>query len=121
MLVSQWTESRILGYSVGSGFVESRRPPAESCSSLRPDKGLCWPGMVALKESKLASIESEGRAIAIYHRVYPHEGFEESAQILFKLVQRAQLQYPGKRRLLYLDIDGHRNSEGGFDADMLEL
>jgi len=22
---------------------------------------------------------------------------------------------------LYLDIDGHRNREGGFDADMLEL
>ena len=60
-------------------------------------------------------------SVAIYHRVYEHEGFEESAQHLFKLVKDAQSKCPGKKRLLYLDIDGHRNSEGGFDSDMLEL
>ena len=66
-------------------------------------------------------IETGDRAVAIYHVVYEHEGFEESARTLFKLVHKAQRQHPGKRRELYLDIEGHRNSEGGFDADMFEL
>jgi len=38
-----------------------------------------------------------------------------------KLVQRAQQTMPGKPRKLFLDIEGHRNREGGFDADMIEL
>lgn len=71
-----------------------------------------------MKETK---DESNNRAAAIYHLVYEHEGFEESAQTLFKLVQNAQKHSPGKRRNLYLDIEGHRNSNGGFDADMVEL
>jgi hypothetical protein len=66
-------------------------------------------------------IEHSDEAIAIYHVVYTHEGFEESAQVLFRLVQDAQRQQPGKRRNLFLDIDGHRNSDGGFDSDMHEL
>lgn len=66
-------------------------------------------------------LELADRGVAIYHCVYAHEGFEESAQILFKLVRNAKERVPGKKRLLYLDIEGHRNSEGGFDADMLEL
>ena len=55
------------------------------------------------------------------HVVYAHEGFEESAQILFKLIQEAQQKRPGMKRKLYLDIEGHRNSEGRFDTDMSEL
>lgn len=37
------------------------------------------------------------------------------------LVYAAEKKEPGKPRTLYLDIDGHRNAQGGFDADMLEL
>jgi hypothetical protein len=59
--------------------------------------------------------------VAIYHRVYASEGFDEAAQMLFRLVQQAQNTSPGADRLLYLDIDGHRNEAGGFDVDMLEL
>ncbi|MFC1761154.1 hypothetical protein ACFL6U_03640 [Planctomycetota bacterium] len=66
-------------------------------------------------------IKSGGDAVAIYHVIYENEGFEESAQNLFKLVQQAQSQSPGKKRNLFLDIEGHRNKQGGFDADMLEL
>ncbi|MCL2085627.1 HNH endonuclease [Candidatus Saccharibacteria bacterium] len=58
---------------------------------------------------------------AIYHVVYSHEDFNTSARILFELVKEAQLQSPGRKRVLYLDIDGHRNKKGGFDADMFEL
>ena len=61
------------------------------------------------------------RAVAIYHVVHEHEGFVESAQALFQSVQNAQRLKPGEPRKLFLDIDGHRNEAGGFDADMLEL
>ncbi len=66
-------------------------------------------------------IQSGGDAVALYHIVYKHEGFEESAQAIFKLIQQAQRLSPGKKRILYLDIEGHRNSDGGFDNDMFEL
>ena len=59
--------------------------------------------------------------MALYHVVYPHEGFEESARTLFSLVRKAQVAKPGARRRLFLDIEGHRNSDGTFDPDMLEL
>jgi hypothetical protein len=65
--------------------------------------------------------EASGEVAAIYHRVYMHEGFEEAAQALFKLVQQAQELRPNQKRKLFLDIDGHRNEQGGFDADMYEL
>ena len=66
-------------------------------------------------------IQAGADAVALYHIVYKHEGFEESAQALFKLIQRAQSLSPGKKRILYLDIEGHRNSDGSFDNDMFEL
>ena len=67
------------------------------------------------------SVETTGRYAALYHVVYEHEGFEESSQALFKLVRRAQELQPNRKRVLFLDIEGHRNSQGGFDSDMLEL
>ena len=60
-------------------------------------------------------------AIAIVHRVLAHEDFDETARILLKLLNDAQSKFPGANRYLYLEIDGHRNSKGGFDQDMLEL
>lgn len=61
------------------------------------------------------------KAIAIYHRVYEYEGFDESAKILFDLVKQCQDQFPNQKRVLFLDIDGHRNKQGGYDHDMFEL
>ena len=66
-------------------------------------------------------IECTEKAVAIYHVVYKHEGFDEAAQALFNLVTHSQKQWPGKRRVLFVDIESHRNSEGGFDHDMYEL
>ncbi len=66
-------------------------------------------------------VEAGDQAVAIYHVVYSHEDFNHAAQALFELVQKAQRLRPGQQRKLFLDIDGHRNSQGGFDADMLEL
>lgn len=63
----------------------------------------------------------ENKGIALYHRVMPRENFEKAAKDLFHLIQSAQIKFPNSSRLLYVDIDGHRNEAGGFDEDMLEL
>src|ERR1035438_5562164 len=60
-------------------------------------------------------------AIAIVHRVHAHEDFSRTAQILLVLLNKAQHQHPERKRWLYLEIDGHRDSKGDFDHDMLEL
>ena len=59
--------------------------------------------------------------VALYHRVLRRENFEKAAKDLVSLVYAAEKKEPGKPRTLYLDIDGHRNAQGEFDADMLEL
>jgi hypothetical protein len=66
-------------------------------------------------------VEGTEGAIALYHVVYRHEGFEEAAQTLFTLVREAQARFPNQRRSLFLDIEGHRNEQDGFDPDMFEL
>lgn len=58
---------------------------------------------------------------AVYHRVMRRENFENAAQDLFKLLKSAQQNFPNKPRMLFVDIDGHRNEEGSFDQDMFEL
>jgi hypothetical protein len=64
---------------------------------------------------------ADSGGVAIYHKVRADEGFEASAETLFGMIREAQAISPGKRRILYLDIEGHRNTVGGFDGDMLEL
>ncbi|MFF2886987.1 HNH endonuclease [Paenibacillus sp. NPDC057967] len=61
------------------------------------------------------------KGLAIYHCVYEHENFETTVEILLKLLNRAQADSPNQKRVLYLDIEGHRNAVRGFDHDMLEL
>ena len=63
----------------------------------------------------------DDRGVALYHVVLPHEGFEDAARALFRLVRRAQDVKPGRRRMLFLDIEGHRQPDGSLDADMREL
>ncbi len=76
---------------------------------------------MAIVAKNRSKIDRSDRYVALYHVVYANEGFDVAAQTLFKLVQDAQKRQPGKRRVLFLDIEGHRNSAGGFDPDMLEL
>ena len=56
--------------------------------------------------------------VALYHRVMRRENFAKAAKDLVSLVYAAEKKEPGKPRTLYLDIDGHRNAQGRFDADM---
>ena len=59
--------------------------------------------------------------IALYHRIMRRETFEKAAKDLFELLKVAQIKTPNIERVLYVDIDGHKNSQGGYDRDMLEL
>jgi hypothetical protein len=77
------------------------------------------PEIYTVKQRQNSKIDSSADAVALYHMIYEHEGFEDSAQKLFKLVQQAQSLNPGKKRKLYPDIEGHRVKEGGFDDDIL--
>ena len=77
--------------------------------------------MIMGKDAGHARPHVSGDLAALYHVVYPHEGFEESAQALFRLVKRAQEVRPGRPRSLILDIEGHRDDDGRFDRHMREL
>jgi hypothetical protein len=74
-----------------------------------------------MPNSKERQVEIGDRYVALYHVVYSHESFEEAAQALHAIVRDAQAKCPNQRRALFLDIEGHRNEQGGFDSDMLEL
>ncbi|XIE77993.1 HNH endonuclease [Streptomyces sp. SBR177] len=64
---------------------------------------------------------STPKGVAIYHDMKVYENFERCAQRLFECVRMAQKQSPGAPRMLFLDIQGHRNSAGGYDHDAYEL
>lgn len=61
------------------------------------------------------------RTVAIYHRIFATETFEDAATVTWELLQHAQKLRPGAPRILFLDIDGHLNANGGFDEDMYEF
>lgn len=60
-------------------------------------------------------------SIVLYHRVMKRENFEKAAKDLFNLLKSAQIKCPDQPRILYVDIDGHRNKHDGYDHDMFEL
>jgi len=59
--------------------------------------------------------------IVLYHRVMRRENFEKAATDIFNLLKSAQTKSPNVTRILYVDIDGHKNDQGGYDNDMFEL
>lgn len=59
--------------------------------------------------------------IALYHVVKADETFDDAAEALLEILRLAGREQPGVPRLLFLDIEGHRNEQGGFDGDMYEL
>ena len=59
--------------------------------------------------------------VVLYHRIMRRENFEKAANDLFDLLKSTQIKSPNIDRILYVDIDGHKNSQGGFNKDMFEL
>lgn len=66
-------------------------------------------------------MSSPARSVALYHRVEKHEDFYVAAKRIFDLIKSSQQNHMNISRILYLDIDGHRNALGDFDPDMYEL
>ena len=69
----------------------------------------------------LRVITQDSDAVALYHVMKAREDFETTAQALFEIVRYAITEFPGRKRLLYLDIEEHRNPAGGFDRDAYEI
>jgi hypothetical protein len=132
----------------GADSLENAAPLCASCHDLyggNPEKRKTliqmrdhWWGLMAERKAQLIDLsESEppfeiaedpnfqdalkNSKVTIYHAIFANEDFEKSALALFKLVRSAQESHPNRKRVLYLDIDGHRNELGGFDSDMIEL
>lgn len=63
----------------------------------------------------------DGGGLVIRHDMRVEENFERCAGRLFKMAQDAAKQFPGRRRILIIDIQGHRNDAGGFDRDAFEI
>jgi hypothetical protein len=61
------------------------------------------------------------RALALYHCIYAEENFRDAAHALFDLVAYTKRTFPGARRQLFLDIEGHRTPTDAFDGDMFEI
>jgi hypothetical protein len=69
----------------------------------------------------MSGAAGKAKGIGLYHAVLAHEAFQEAATALFELVRTAQQREPSKRRILFLDIDGHCDDQGRYHPDMLEL
>ena len=61
------------------------------------------------------------KGVALYHDMRWHEGFDETARILFDITKKAADEEPGVPRTLILDVQEHRDEAGGFDPDALEV
>ena len=59
--------------------------------------------------------------IVITVKIKENEDFIVAANKIYKLVYRIQEENPNKLRTLLVEIEGHRNKEGGYDGDMFEL
>ncbi len=68
-----------------------------------------------------AKLSMTSKSVILYHAVFDNEDFAQSANHIHKLLLTAQKNEPNKRRRFYLDIDGHKNKDGGYDHDMFEL
>lgn len=65
--------------------------------------------------------QKDDKMIAVYHVVFEDENFNDAAIAIMELTRKTVKEHKNQKRVLYLDIDGHRLSDGAFDADMWEL
>lgn len=85
----------------------------------RDKEGLDELGPIAPDPDRVNALRDKG--IAIRHTVFAEENFQTAARMIYKLIYTAQQNFPNQKRILYLDIEGHRNGAGGYDHDMMEL
>ncbi|MGW4321506.1 HNH endonuclease [Streptomyces sp. NPDC004684] len=61
------------------------------------------------------------KGIALYHDMRVEEDFSKCANRIFSILKNAAATSPGAPRYLYLDIQGHRDAAGDYDADAREI
>ncbi|MHC3821521.1 HNH endonuclease signature motif containing protein [Streptomyces sp. DT9] len=61
------------------------------------------------------------KGIILYHDMAVYENFERCAPRIFEVVSKAQRERPNAPRILYFRVQGHRNSENGYDRDAWEM
>lgn len=59
--------------------------------------------------------------VSLYQIVGSQESFDEAATAAFALVREAQEKYPDWPRVYYLEIEGHKGAQSGFDEDFFEF
>jgi hypothetical protein len=64
---------------------------------------------------------TKGKPIALYHDMAVYENFERCAPRIFAVIHKAQEMKPNTPRILYFDVQGHRNSQNGYDRDSWEM
>ncbi|WP_063762324.1 HNH endonuclease [Streptomyces sp. NRRL F-5123] len=77
-------------------------------------------GTTAAPSGGLAA-DAGPRGVALYHDMRVEEDFARCAHRLFSVLKKAAVSNPGAPRYLFMDVQGHRNSVGGFDADAWEI
>ena len=59
--------------------------------------------------------------VSIFLAIGSHVTFEQAAQDTFEAVREAQTRYPDWPRVCYIDIAGHRDGQGRFEAAFIEF
>ena len=59
--------------------------------------------------------------VSLRYDVEENASFEDAALGLFALLKDAERQFPGWPRLLYLNIEGHLDTFGRLEPEMIEL
>ncbi|MEU9196484.1 HNH endonuclease [Streptomyces hundungensis] len=64
---------------------------------------------------------AQPKGVALYHDMRVEEDFTKCATRLFSILKSAAATSPGAPRHVYLDIQGHRDADGDYDADAREI
>lgn len=133
----------------GSDDIDNAAPLCASCHDLfggNPEKRKQikemrdhWWSLMSLRKEKLSKLididnlsfidenpektnQLHTQKINIYHNILAEENFEESAKTIFNLVKKSiKSDNINKKRVLFLDIEGHVNKNNNYDHDMSEL
>lgn len=59
--------------------------------------------------------------VELHFTVKKSDTFESVTSRIFDLIANAQAKCPDQDRYLFIEIEGHRNKNGGFDKGMMKL
>jgi hypothetical protein len=67
------------------------------------------------------AMTSDNKPIAIYYEMRRQDEFEATAGRLWSMVRTAARDHPGAPRVLYMDMEGHKDFRGEYDDDAMKL